>query len=147
MEEDEPEAERSIPPWVELEYAHMRIQAGEGAHVHFTHLSKSSGDALTAAFQSSKGLADTSCHKIGVLELMKSKAIDISKVCLLDPKAEAALAPEDGDGRFEMFLFGFMWYALPLNPARTRITQATELQEFPTIHFNAKESVEMPFRE
>ncbi|KAG6840393.1 hypothetical protein C0991_006988 [Blastosporella zonata] len=106
MEEDEDTA-RSIPPWVELEYSHMRILAGPGAHVHFTHLSKSSTESLSVAFQSSTtDLADASCHEQGVLDLMKSKGIALDKVCLLDPKAEAVLAPEDGDGRFDMFLFG-----------------------------------------
>jgi ribosome biogenesis SPOUT family RNA methylase Rps3 len=37
---------------------------------------------------------------------MEASGIELDKVCLLDPKAEAALSPEDGDGRFEWFLFG-----------------------------------------
>ena len=37
---------------------------------------------------------------------MKTSGMELDKVCLLDPKAEAALSPEDGDGRFEWFLFG-----------------------------------------
>jgi len=41
MEDDE-ESPRSIPPWVELEYAHMRILAGEPARLYFTRLSKPS---------------------------------------------------------------------------------------------------------
>ncbi|KAG6829826.1 hypothetical protein H0H92_003369 [Tricholoma furcatifolium] len=131
MEEDE-DTKKSIPPWVELEYSHMRILAGQGSHVHFTHLSKSSTSSLSASFQSTAGdLADASCHEKGVLDLMKEKGIPLEKVCLLDPKAPAVLSPEDGDGRFDMFLFGAM----------TR-----PVIDFPTIRFNAKESVEMPFR-
>lgn len=30
----------------------------------------------------------------------------LENVCLLDPKAETELSPEDGDGRFAGFLFG-----------------------------------------
>lgn len=30
----------------------------------------------------------------------------LANVCLLDPKAETELSPEDGDGRFAGFLFG-----------------------------------------
>jgi len=37
---------------------------------------------------------------------MKASGVELDKVCLLDPKAETALSPEDGDGRFEWFLFG-----------------------------------------
>ncbi|RDB17200.1 Protein arginine N-methyltransferase SFM1 [Hypsizygus marmoreus] len=179
MEDDEDTA-RSIPPWVELEYAHMRALAGRDAHIHFTHLSKSSRDALSGAFQSASGdLAESSCYEFGVLPLMREKGIDLDKVCLLDPKAETALAPADGDGRFEMFLFGGI---LGDDPPRDRTAELRVLGfptrhlgpvqmttdtalgvtklvvddkipldkipyvEFPTIRFNAKESVEMPFR-
>jgi len=37
---------------------------------------------------------------------MVERGVPIEKVCLLDPKAEKELSPEDGDGRFEWFLFG-----------------------------------------
>ncbi|KAG6829719.1 hypothetical protein H0H87_010425 [Tephrocybe sp. NHM501043] len=175
----------------------MRILAGNGAHVHFTHLSKSSTETLLTAFQSSTAdLADASCHEQGVLDLMKSKRIPLDKVCLLDPKAEAVLSPEDGDGRFEMFLFGvrepfdncgfptdaILQGILGDDPPRDRTAELRVLGfptrhlgpvqmttdtalgvtkivvqdktpldkipyvEFPTIQFNAKESVEMPFR-
>ncbi|KAF8064902.1 SAM-dependent RNA methyltransferase [Lyophyllum atratum] len=177
MEEDE-ETARSIPPWVELEYAHMRSLAGQDGQVHFTHLSRPSRESLSAAFPSSQsGLADALCHEIGVLDLMKSKGIGMDKVCLLDPKAEAVLAPEDGDGRFDMFLFGVRddpprdrtaelrimgFPTRHLGPVQMttdtalgvtkRVVQDKTLLvdipyvEFPTIRFNARESVEMPFR-
>jgi len=118
MEEDE-ETQKSIPPWVELEYAHMRTLAGRDAHVHFTHLSKMSCQSLAATFQTSTtvaqsssshlDLAEVSCYEYGVLDLIKDNTgtgKELEKVCLLDPKAEQELAPEDGDGRFEYFLFG-----------------------------------------
>ncbi|KAH0578737.1 hypothetical protein H2248_003862 [Termitomyces sp. 'cryptogamus'] len=179
MEEDE-DTTRSIPPWVELEYSHMRALAGPGSHVYFTHLSKTSSSSLSAAFQSSTNdFAEASCHEEDVLNLMKSRGISIDRVCLLDPKAEKALSPEDGDGQFDMFLFGGI---LGDDPPRDRtgelrvmgfptrhlgpvqMTTDTALGvtklvlkdkipldkisyvDFPTIRFNAKESVEMPFR-
>ena len=87
----------------------MRILAGRGAHVRFTSLSQSSADAITSAFGTVADplLSNFSCHRQGVRELMKASGVELDKVCLLDPKAETALSPEDGgDGRFEWFLFG-----------------------------------------
>ncbi len=37
---------------------------------------------------------------------MNQSSVRLDKVCLLDPKAELALTPADGDGVFEWFLFG-----------------------------------------
>ncbi|KAJ7068741.1 SAM-dependent RNA methyltransferase [Mycena amicta] len=180
MEEDDDTA-KAIPPWVELEYAHMRTLAGPSAQIHFTHLSSASRSSLSSVFGSAEGLADPSCHQAGVLELMKEQVSGaaLQKVCLLDPKAEKALAPEDGDGRFEWFLFGGI---LGDDPPRDRTSELRVLGfptrhlgpvqmttdtalgvtkkvvhdkipldkipyiDFPTIRFNAKESVEMPFR-
>ncbi|KAG5730164.1 hypothetical protein E4T56_gene18309, partial [Termitomyces sp. T112] len=122
---------RSIPPWVELEYSHMRALAGPGSHVYFTHLSKTSSSSLSAAFQSSTNdFAEASCHEEDVLNLMKSRGISINRVCLLDPKAEKALSPEDGDGQFDMFLFGGI---LGDDPPRDR-TGELRVMGFPTRH-------------
>jgi ribosome biogenesis SPOUT family RNA methylase Rps3 len=87
----------------------MRTLAGEGSHVHFTHLSSSSSESLKSKFANVGGehLAEASCHQEGVLDLIKERlGGSLEKVCLLDPKAEKELSPEDGDGRFEWFLFG-----------------------------------------
>ena len=87
----------------------MRMLAGPDAHVQFTNLSKSSSDFLASAFKSSTvdmTVSQFSCHQMGVLDLMKTSGVSLEKVCLLDPKAEKALSPEDGDGRFQWFLFG-----------------------------------------
>ncbi|CAA7263302.1 unnamed protein product [Cyclocybe aegerita] len=182
MEEDE-ETPKSIPPWVELEYAHMRILAGSTSQVQFTHLSKSSCESLNSIFNASSssnpGLSAFSCHQQGVVGLMKDLGVPIDQVCLLDPKAEKELSPEDGDGQFQWFLFGGI---LGDDPPRDRtselrvhgfptrhlgpiqMTTDTALgvttivvhgriplqdipyTDYPTIRFNAKESVEMPFR-
>ena len=87
---------------------HMRTLAGPGASVHFTHLSASSSSTLTALFSEDTDPSHASAyaHQKSVLELMKEKGVPLEKVCLLDPKVEKELAPEDGDGRFEWFLFG-----------------------------------------
>jgi hypothetical protein len=89
----------------------MRTLAGPDARVHFTHLSKSSLESLTHAFSASKDNkeAQVYCHAQGVLDLMKQELggeSGLQKICLLDPKAEKELCPEDGDGEFEWFLFG-----------------------------------------
>ena len=86
----------------------MKALAGAGSEVHFTHLSNTSCDTLASLFESSSSREEGQAfaHPEGVLELMKHKGISLDKVCLLDPRAEKQLAPEDGNGRFEWFLFG-----------------------------------------
>lgn len=92
----------------------MRTLAGSDALVRFAHLSKASCDALTSSFDEPQSQARPStsapsrfiCSQEGVLELMKESGTPLQKVCLLDPKAEQVLSPEDGDGRFDWFLFG-----------------------------------------
>ncbi|KAL1715641.1 SAM-dependent RNA methyltransferase [Schizophyllum commune] len=180
MEEDE-ETPKSIPPWVELEYSHMRILAGPGSTVHFTNLSEASRASLSEAFAQSSddGLADAQCHKEGIIHVLKEKtgSDSLDTVCLLDPKAEKELSPEDGDGRFEWFLFGVsddpprdrtaelrklgfparrlgpiqMTTDTALGVTKLVVEDKTPIDEIPyvdmpTIRFNAKESVEMPFR-
>ncbi|KAL1948516.1 hypothetical protein VTO73DRAFT_12591 [Trametes versicolor] len=180
MEEDD-ETSKSIPKWVELEYSHMRSFAGPDATVQFTHLSPTSCNTLTSLFAQNPdpSRAPAHAHQKSVLQLMEEKGVPLEKVCLLDPRAEKELSPEDGDGRFEWFLFGGI---LGDDPPRDRtgelrvlgfpgrhlgpvqMTTDTALGvtkivvqdkkplsdipfiEFPTIVFNAKESVEMPFK-
>jgi hypothetical protein len=94
----------------------MRMLAGPDAHVHFTHLSKVSSESLANAFEASgSDLSKASCYQYGVLDLIKNSpsGLDLQKVCLLDPKAERALSPEDGDGRFDWFLFGVRTLPIP----------------------------------
>ena len=107
----------------------MRTLAGPGAEVHFTHLSPSSCATLTALFarshsssaasesesgSGSESEAHAAAHPEGVLKFMKQRNVPLEKVCLLDPKAEKPLAPEDGDGAFEWFLFGVSALCGPL---------------------------------
>ncbi len=91
----------------------MRKLAGPGSQVHFTNLSKSSSEALTSKFacktstSDGEGQAEAFSHTTGVPKLIDERlGGSLEKVCLLDPKAEKELSPEDGDGRFEWFLFG-----------------------------------------
>lgn len=52
------------------------------------------------------GKANVQVTSIGIIDLMKQEGVGLESVCLLDPKAEKELSPEDGDGRFSWFLFG-----------------------------------------
>ncbi|KAL7412757.1 DUF431-domain-containing protein [Mrakia frigida] len=181
LEEDDAES-KEVPAWVGLEYTHMLTLSPPESTVHFTSLSPSSRLALASAFapapQSTPTLATAAAHTSDVLTLIKDMNIDISRVCLLDPKAEKELAPEDGE-EFDVFLFGGILGDDPpldrtsvlrlkgfpgrrLGPVQMTTDTALgvvkmvvvdkiplekiEYNEFPTIHFNAHESVEMPFR-
>jgi len=88
----------------------MRIFGGPESTIYFTSLSRGSSEALDSSFKVSNGteLADAFTHQEAILDLAKKTLGEdaISKVCLLDPKGEKELSPEDGDGRFQWFLFG-----------------------------------------
>ncbi|KAI9438154.1 hypothetical protein H4582DRAFT_1953190 [Lactarius indigo] len=186
MEDDDP-TPRALPRWVELEYKHMCTLAGPDSSVAFTHLSSAAAAALTAALPPAPAHAEETprtgraeCHQQGVLALMQARGIPRERVCLLDPKAPQALAPDDGDaGAFAWFLFGGI---LGDDPPRDRTAELRALGfptrhlgpvqmttdtalgvtkrvivdrvpldeipyvDYPTIRFNARESVEMPFR-
>ncbi|KAJ7578980.1 SAM-dependent RNA methyltransferase [Mycena floridula] len=131
MEEDDEEL-KAIPPWVKLEYTHMRSLAGKNASVHFTNLSNSSVAFLQNAFRPETDLAVAECHSTGIIDLMKRRLGEssIGKICLLDPKAEKGLSPSDGDGEFEWFLFGGI---LGDDPPRDRTAELRVLG-FPTRH-------------
>ncbi|EIW79760.1 DUF431-domain-containing protein [Coniophora puteana RWD-64-598 SS2] len=180
MEEDEATPKR-LPPWVELEYSQMLTLAGPTSTVLFTHLSEGSGDALRATLSASleqKGVATLEVHTAPILSTLQDKGVPLESVCLLDPKAEKELSPEDAQ-TFGYFLFGGI---LGDDPPRDRTSELRALGfpsrhlgsvqmttdtalgvtkkvvhdkvpldqipyvDFPTIRFNAKESVEMPFR-
>jgi hypothetical protein len=97
----------------------MRTWAGSGSTVLFTHLSASSSNTLTGTLaemssggNASSSLAGFECHAEGVMDIVQKRySGKIDKVCLLDPKAEVELSVEDGDGKFEAFLFGVCFMA------------------------------------
>ncbi|KAH9947773.1 DUF431-domain-containing protein [Amylocystis lapponica] len=182
MEEDE-DTSKALPKWVELEYMHMRTLAGPSSQVHFTHLSQSSCTTLSSLFADAPTdtpLAPATPQQESIQQLMEHAGVSLAQICLLDPKADAPLAPEDGDGRFAWFLFG-----VRDDPPRDRTAELRALgfpgrhlgpvqmttdtalgvtklvvqdgsacartswlrpSDYPTIVFNARESVEMPFR-
>lgn len=88
----------------------MRNLAGPGATVYFANLSLSSAAALRTDLESSEpGASSQAAYvatHVGVKGLMEAQKMPIGKICLLDPKAEKELSPEDGDGEFDWFLFG-----------------------------------------
>ncbi|KAH7337653.1 SAM-dependent RNA methyltransferase [Rhizoctonia solani] len=184
MEEDDEES-KSVPPWVYLEYRQMIAIAGPTSSVLFTHLSSSSRAALNSALASVQDSSKFEVHSLGILDVMKQHGVDVSQVCLLDPKAEKQLSPSDSES-FSWYLFGVCD-----DPPRDRTSELRRLGfpnrhlgsvqmttdtalgvtkrvvvdkgsytysyfliplqdipyvDHPTIRFNAKESVEMPFR-
>ena len=85
----------------------MRTLAGPSSEVHFTHLSKASSASLTSIFSpEAPSMAKAFAHQVDVLKLMESLGVSLNEVCLLDPKAEKELSPEDGNGACKCFLFG-----------------------------------------
>lgn len=158
--------------------------AGPSASVQFTHLSANAGSSLGSKLSWFSGerkeekLASYAVHSVSILELLRQKNVPLSKVCLLDPKADKALQPGDKD-EFGWYLFGGI---LGDDPPRDRTSELRRLGfpsrhlgpvqmttdtalavtkrvvddgvpldeipyvDFPTIRFNARESVEMPFR-
>ena len=109
----------------------MRTLAGPGAQVRFTNLSRAAATSLAQSFtgapapaptdRPASGLAESACETVGVLELMRRAGVPRERVCLLDPKAERALAPSDG--AFEWFLFGVRAYTTLLAPALPRVSR------------------------
>ena len=84
----------------------MRTLAGPGSEVHFTHLSQACGGSLLKSFDrppTDTQAAEAFCHTKGVLDLIKDIGVPLDQVCLLDPKAEHELSPDDA---YANFLFG-----------------------------------------
>jgi len=84
----------------------MRTLAGHGSEVHFTHLSQACGDSLLKSFgqvSADPQAAEALCHTMGVLDLINDVGLSLDQVCLLDPKAEHELSPDDA---YTNFLFG-----------------------------------------
>lgn len=87
----------------------MRNLAGTDSEVHFTHLSQACSNALLKSFGETlvgtraDEVAGVFCTAKGVLDLINAIGISVNEVCLLDPKAERELSPED---TYTNFLFG-----------------------------------------
>lgn len=104
MEEDD-ETTKALPPWVNLEYAHMLTLTAPHSSVHFTSLSSSSISALQKHLSAHPQSSSAHAHTEPILTFLEQNGIPQSKVCLLDPRAPKVLAPEDGDA-FDVFLYG-----------------------------------------
>ncbi|TIB35419.1 hypothetical protein E3P84_01360 [Wallemia ichthyophaga] len=107
VEEEEPEGYK-IPEWSLREYRNMAASthAGENARVIYTNLSSTSYDSLNQALAPSQGkAATTECYKEGIMDIITREGIPHEKVCLLDPKAEQPIQPQDLE-TFSHFLFG-----------------------------------------
>ncbi|KAL7423351.1 hypothetical protein Q5752_002654 [Cryptotrichosporon argae] len=126
MEQDD-EATRALPEWVRLEYAHMLSLVGPSSSVHFTSLSSSSIPPLTSYLSaknpSAAGRAVPTTQPILSHLPALSPPVDASRVCLLDPKAPAVIAPADAD-RFDVFLYGGI---LGDDPPRDRTAELRKL--------------------
>ncbi|OAV87836.1 hypothetical protein PTTG_10225, partial [Puccinia triticina 1-1 BBBD Race 1] len=72
------------------------------------------------------------CTRQPILDLIKNLKVAVEDVCLLDPKAEQELKPEDGH-RFRWFLFGGI---LGDDPPRDRTAQL-RVCGFPSRHLGA----------
>jgi Predicted SAM-dependent RNA methyltransferase len=87
----------------------MRTLAGPGSQVLFTALPRNLVDPLTKTLSTPKesiNLATCTVSPNGIINILKDQNIPLNNVCLLDPKAERELSPEDGNGEFTHFLFG-----------------------------------------
>ncbi|GAA5925335.1 protein-arginine N-methyltransferase SFM1 [Sporobolomyces koalae] len=103
MEEDNPNS--TFPHWIALEYAQM-LKVSAPSTVIFSSLSPSSVESLREQLVA-KGI-DPNRFRIetkSVRQLMQEQSVELNKVCLLDPRAEHVIGPQDGDD-FDWFLFG-----------------------------------------
>ncbi|SCZ88255.1 BZ3500_MvSof-1268-A1-R1_Chr2-1g04290 [Microbotryum saponariae] len=127
MESDE--SDGSFPPWVSLEYSQM-LHLASPSQVIFSSLSPQSVSSLGGLLES-RGASRASyrAETSSILELMKAEGVDLSKVCLLDPKAQKEVSVEDRE-EFDWFLFGGI---LGDDPPRDRTGELRKLG-FPTRH-------------
>lgn len=101
MESDE--ADGSFPPWVSLEYCQM-LKLAAPSKVIFSSLSTKSVSSLGALLEGrGANPQQFQAETKPILELMKDAQVDLSRVCLLDPKAEKVISPEDSQ-HFDWFL-------------------------------------------
>lgn len=134
MEADENTPE-SLPPWVMLEYTHILERTYSKDHentVLYSNLSSTSAASLqskmdsAASSSSSSGLprSKVKCLSESIETLTGKQGIPpASRICLLDPRAEKAISPEDAE-LFDGFLFGGI---LGDDPPRDRTKELRKL--------------------
>lgn len=136
VEEEEPEGYR-IPEWSLREYRNMAASthADKDARVIYTNLSSTSYQSLSECLEPSEGkAAETQCYREGIMDIINREGIPHDKVCLLDPKAEEEIQPEDFD-KFSHFLFGGI---LGDDPPRDRTKELRKFG-FPGRHLGARQ--------
>ncbi|TIB79629.1 hypothetical protein E3Q23_00014 [Wallemia mellicola] len=99
--------------------------------VDLTRLNKSGSSFISPE----EGKAsETECYKEGIMEILQREGISKDKVCLLDPKAEEEIKPEDLNN-FSHFVFGGI---LGDDPPRDR-TKELRKYGFPGRHLGARQ--------
>jgi ribosome biogenesis SPOUT family RNA methylase Rps3 len=80
---------------------------GADSTVEFTSLSSSSIPPLKTYLSTKPEASKAGLHTQPILELLASlpSPIPLERVCLLDPRAEAEISPDDKD-KFDVFLYG-----------------------------------------
>lgn len=104
MEQDDEET-KALPEWVRLEYAHMLSSVGPSSKVAFTSLSTTSVPPLKEYLSGKPDGAKVELFTQPVLEVAAQQGIDKARICLLDPRAEQVIQPDDAD-KFDVFLYG-----------------------------------------
>lgn len=83
----------------------MLSSVGPSSTVAFTSLSTSSIPPLQAYLSAKPDGAKAELHTDPVLDMAAKAGIDQARICLLDPRAEQVIHPEDAQ-RFDVFLYG-----------------------------------------
>jgi len=101
MEDDNRDS--TFPHWIALEYAQM-LRLASPSTVIFSSLSPNSVDSLRKQLLE-KGMKESQfrVETKSVRELMKEEGVTLERTCLLDPKAEKVVGPEDKQD-FDWFL-------------------------------------------
>lgn len=139
MEADENTPE-CLPPWVMLEYSHIlerTYRPNRKNRVFFSNLSSKSSSILSTQLQGSASASMSTRAEAHPLSenvealIAAGKLPPKPRICLLDPKAEKAISPEDAD-EFDAFLFGGI---LGDDPPRDRTKELRKLG-FPGRHLD-----------
>ena len=133
----------TLPPWVQLEYSHIlerthHTLSSTPSQVFFTNLSPRAATSLShqlagSASSSSSSLSTRSTFTTAsdsIEALITNQVLPPKpKICLLDPRADQAISPQDAE-QFNGFLFGGI---LGDDPPRDRTSELRKLG-FPSRH-------------
>lgn len=134
MEADENTPE-SLPPWVMLEYTHILERTYSKDHqntVLYSNLSSTSASSLQSKMDNAATSSSSSQLPRSKVQCLSDSIEKVtgqgdippaSRICLLDPRAEKAISPEDAQ-LFDGFLFGGI---LGDDPPRDRTKELRKL--------------------